>query len=270
MEWVATAEEFIGRFGWGARGKNLGVSRMFGEGDKASLSRDKCVASVRPRGILSGFLAVVPGYGVVYVPPIAAKVQPLRLRLRISDALLRDGAVFSAYLTRETPRRLILEDVLVWQGRDVWSSMPFHERWNNLMKQFVSSEFRVDEALAGCKVELANYSSLATLTDPGEKAVVEIVPDAPRNKRLIWMPAAVVPVPTSSSSVDATYTARKEAGMGPDVYAVYRGEERLGLALVRTLAISKALRLAGKPAIPIKATHNKVFDKYEVLEVCAA
>jgi hypothetical protein len=268
MEWVATAEEYIGKFGWGARGKNLGVSRMFGEGDKASLSRDKCVAAVRPRGILSGFLAVVPGCGVVYVPPIAAKVQPLRLRLRISDAVLRDGAVFSAYLTRETPRRLVLEDILVWQGRDVWSSMPFHERWSSLMKQFVGSEFRVDEMLAGCKVELASYVSLSALEDPGEKAVVEIVPDAPRNKRLIWMPASAAPPPAIEG--DATYTARKEAGMGPDVYAVYRGEVRLGLALVRTLAISKALRLSGKSAIPIKAVHNKVFDKYEVLEVCAA
>ena len=267
MEWVATAEEFIGRFGWGARGKNLGVSRMFGEGDKASLSRDKCVASVRPRGILSGFLAVVPGCGVVYVPPIAAKVPPLRLRLRISDGVAHNGAVFSAYLTRETPRRLVLEDVLVWDGRDVWSSMPFSERWSRLMKQFVSNEFRADETLTGCKVELANYVSLDALEDPGDKAVVEIVPDAPRNKRLIWMPVAAPPA--SAPPTDASYTARKEAGMGPDVYAVYCGEERLGLALVRTLAISKALRLAGKPAIPIKAVHNKVFDKYEVLEVCA-
>jgi hypothetical protein len=38
MEWVAAAEEYIGSFGWGGRGRNLGVSRIFGEGDKASLS----------------------------------------------------------------------------------------------------------------------------------------------------------------------------------------------------------------------------------------
>jgi hypothetical protein len=267
MEWVASAEEYIGKFGWGARGKNLGVSRMFGEGDKTSLSRDKCVASVRPRGILSGFLAIVPEKGVVYVPPIAAKVPPLRLRLRISEKLLREGAVLSAYLTRDSPRRLVIEDILVWGGRDVWSSMSFSERWGNLMKLFVGQEFRADLALSGCAVELASYVSLSALEDPGEKSVVEIVPDAPRNKRLIWMPASA-PVPASAS--DAGFTARKEAGMGPDVYAVYRGEERLGLALVRTLAISKALRLAPTPQIPIRAEHNKTFDKWEVLEVLSS
>jgi hypothetical protein len=60
--------------------------------------------------------------------------------------------------------------------------------------------------------------------------------------------------------------------MGPDVYAVYRDETRLGLALVRTLTISKALRLAmvpGATSVPIRAEHNKTFDKYEVLEVIA-
>ena len=61
--------------------------------------------------------------------------------------------------------------------------------------------------------------------------------------------------------------------MGPDVYAVYKGETRLGLALVRTLAISKALRLAMTPgvaSVAINAEHNKTFDKYEVLGVVAA
>ena len=56
--------------------------------------------------------------------------------------------------------------------------------------------------------------------------------------------------------------------MGPDVYAVYRGEERLGLALVRTLAVSKALRLAAGregSAAPVSAEFNKTFEKYEIL-----
>jgi hypothetical protein len=130
--------------------------------------------------------------------------------------------------------------------------------------------------------------------------VAEFVPDDPGVKRLIWKApdAALAPAPAStvasvpptvSTGVSAVapgvaaatgttvrgegFVAKKEVGMGPDVYAVYRGAERLGLALVRTLAISRALRLAvsaEKTEVPIRAAHNKTFEKYEVLEVLSA
>jgi hypothetical protein len=280
MEWVADAEEYIGKFGWGARGRNLGVSRMFGEGDKVSLSRNGVVAAIRPRGVLSGFLAIVPNTGVVYIPPIAAKVQPQRMRLRISDSLRSEGAIFSAYLTRDSPRRCVIEDILVWKGEAVWNKRTFSDRWNNLMSEFAAHHFRSDPSLQGFVVELAKYVSVHSLTEPSEKDVLELVPEAAGVKRFIWMPprppAASFVAPsapgTSSTTVSDTFSVLKEVGMGPDVYAVYRGETRLGLALVRTLAVSKALRSAagsvGQKA-RIRAEHNKTFDKYEVLEVIA-
>lgn len=272
MEWVASAEEYIGKFGWGARGRNLGISRMFGEGDKASLSRNKLAVAVRPRGLLSGFLAIVPGGQVVYIPPIAAKVPPMRLRLRISPEIAEAGAVFSAYVTRDVPRRIVLEDVLAWRGESVWHTKPFQERWNNLLGEFTAKHFRNDPVLQGFEVELARYIRPCETEEPDEKTVLEFVPDAPGNKRLIRIPVRPTVEATAPVQSAGVYTARKEAGMGPDVYAVYREETRLGLALVRTLAVSKALRLAmtpGKTSVPIRAEHNKVFEKYEVLEVLA-
>jgi hypothetical protein len=261
---------------------------MFGEGDKASLSRNKYVAALRPRGVLSGFLAILPGRAgeTVYVPPIAAKVPPQRMRLRISPELAKDGAIFSAYLTRDStgPRRLVFEDVLVWRGEPLWTTTTFFKRWGTYMKLFVAQEFKADPVLQGFNVELASYVALSALAEPNSNQVVEFVPDDPGNKRLIWkapseiahvhVPSAVettATAPVLSSSNE--FVAKKEAGMGPDVYAVYKGGERMGLALVRTLAISKALRLAitaEKTEVPIKATFNKTFEKYEVLEVLSA
>jgi hypothetical protein len=272
MEWVADAEEFIGKHGWGARGHNLGISRMFGTNDKATLVRSNMAIALRPRGLLSGFLAIVPNNGVVYIPPIAAKVPPQRIRLRISDTLRADGAIFSAYITREAPRRLVLEDVLVWRGEAVWKSKTFSERWNNVMAEFVEKHFRSDDMLQECVVCLASYLTPQTIIDePSEKTVLEFIPEAAGSKRLIWMPPrnTVSATSTSDSSVSA-YNIRKEAGMGPDVYAIYNDSTRLGLALVRTLAVSKALRLATantNTPVNVRAEYNKGFDKYEVLEV---
>jgi hypothetical protein len=271
MDWVAAAEEYLGKFGWGARGRSLGVSRMFGTNDAASCVRNAVVATLRPRGVLSGFLAVIPGTGVVYIPPIAAKVSPQRLRLRISEALLAGGAIFSAYVTRDSPRSIVFEDVLVWNGVDVWSSRTFSDRWNNLLAEFFATHFRSDPIFQGCSISVAKYVNVNALSEPDEKNVVELVPENAGAKRLIWMPPrAAAPTPVAPPPTNEKFTVQKESGMGPDVYAVYKGVTRMGLALVRTLAISKALRLALTPAqtaIPVRAELNKMFDKYEILEV---
>jgi hypothetical protein len=115
---------------------------------------------------------------------------------------------------------------------------------------------------------------------------LEFVPDAAGQKRLIWIqrtePKAASapstpltnlreleekPVGSPVTTVSDQFAVKKEAGMGPDVYAVFRGSERLGLALVRTLAVSRALRLAGigETPFPVRVEFNKTFEKYEVL-----
>jgi hypothetical protein len=222
----------------------------------------------------------------------------MRLSPRVSES---GGAIFSAYIARPAehggPRRCVLEDVLVWEGKDVWNTQPFRTRWNGIMKEFYDRHFLSDMRIQGGTVfEAANYSSVtATLLagEPDERTVLEFVPDAAGQKRLIWIqrsvsvaPALVAPVtllpsvakaelarkekPAGSLVSQATasqFSVKKEAGMGPDVYAVFRGTERLGLALIRTLAVSRALRLAGigETPVPARIEFNKAFEKYEVL-----
>ena len=269
MDWVATAEEFCGSYGWGARGKYIGVSRMFTDADKSALTRSKLVASHRPRGILSGFLAIVPALGyAVYLPPIAAKMGPLRIRMRVSEELKNEGAIFSAYVTRGSERAMIIEDILVWKNKSVWFTTEFAERWNSIMNMFVVQEWKNDPVLQNIPIRLATYTSIQHIVDePDEATVIEFVPNAPNQKRLIWIPPKDSPVASSTANpttAGSTLTARRESSMGPDVYSVWRGEERLGIALVRTLAVSRALRSASE-STPIHATWNKQFEKWEIL-----
>lgn len=297
MSSFEAAETYISNKGWGARGKNLGVSRMFGDNDKQSLSRNTWFVATRPRGLISGFLAILPnGGGAVYIPPIAAKIQPQRLRLRVGEDLRRDGAIFSAYMTRDNPRQLILEDVLDWRGESVWSTKPFKERWDVYMRDFLTNMFINDAPLQGFNVATADYKSLSAACAPNDRQVLEFIPDAAGTKRLIWSqttrhepsvrepivrntviteePVELPALPTIIEKLpaSASFIVKKEAGMGPDVYAIYRGTERLGLALVRTMAISRALRLAcgvvEGAEIAVAAEYNKTFNKWEVLS-CA-
>lgn len=271
QDWVAAAEEYVGNNGWGARGKTLGISRMYSENgaDKALIRKEKVVASLRPRGILSGFLAVVPNLGyAVYLPPIAAKMGPQRLRLRLSPAVLKDGAIFSAYFNRH--KQLVIEDVLTWQGSPVWHTKPFKERWERIIADFAANHFKSMLELQGTEIVLAQYTSVNQLQgqEPDANHVVEFVLNGANTKRIIWIPPKVEPATQAVKETvpDAdVFKVKKE--MGPDVYSVWRGEERLGLGLVRTLAISRALRLVNLDEIQVIAEHNKQFDKWEIKSV---
>jgi len=271
QDWVAAAEEYVGNNGWGARGKTLGISRMYSENgaDKALIRKEKVVASLRPRGILSGFLAVVPNLGyAVYLPPIAAKMGPQRLRLRLSPAVLKDGAIFSAYFNRH--KQLVIEDILTWQGSPVWHTKPFKERWERTIADFAANHFKSMLELQGTEIVLAQYTSVNQLQaqEPDANHVVEFVLNGANTKRIIWIPPKVEPATQAvkESVLDAdVFKVKKE--MGPDVYSVWRGEERLGLGLVRTLAISRALRLVNLDEIQVIAEHNKQFDKWEIKSV---
>ena len=256
MDWLRVAEEWIGNYGWGARGKNLGISRMFTDNDMSVVRREKLVASYRPRGILSGFLAVVPSLGcAVYIPPIAAKTGgPVRIRMRFSEELLRDGAVFSCYINRD--RKMVIEDVLVWRNESSWFAKSFAERWV-LIKEFVSSHWKPDLSFQNMQITIASYVSMDSLGEPESHSVVEFVPNKAGQKRIIWIPAKEAPLlqPLASKSAASTeqqsFIVRRDAG--PDVYTIWRGETKLGQALVRTLATSRALRNASGDDIPVFA-----------------
>ncbi len=268
MDWLRVAEEWIGNYGWGARGKYLGISRMFAENDIGIVRREKLVASYRPRGILSGFLAVVPSLGcAVYLPPIAAKTGgPMRIRVRLSEEVLRDGAVFSCYITRE--RKMVLEDILVWRNNASWFTQSFTERWA-LMRTFLESHWKPDAALQNLQITVASYMRMDAVGEPESQQVVEFVPNKAGQKRIIWIPAKDAPVaaerPIGTTAAVEPFIVRRD--IGPDVYTIWRGTTKLGQALVRTLATSRALRNAVGDDIPVTAEWNKQFEKWEVTGV---
>jgi hypothetical protein len=328
MDWVEQGEQFLGQYDWGTHGKQMGISRMWRD-NETFVGRGKWVQTQRPRGLLSGFLAVLPslGYGV-YIPPVAAKHGPIRFRMRLSEEIRREGVIFSAYLTKEGG--LVVEDVLVWKKDPVWSTKPFHERWK-LLAQFLETEFHQDTALQGLRISVPLYEPLSAMKRPDANSVLEFVPNGMKQKRLIWIeerttktgpsstgqpkaagptgqpkvlllrkppsapatavtavpvtavaatavatPATTVPVkvaptnPDLAQTVIAGFVAKRETLLGPDVFSVWRDGEKLGLALVRTLAISKALRLAKEDSIGIKAIWNKQFEKWEIQALASA
>jgi hypothetical protein len=263
MDWINKTEEYAGTNGWGARSKFIGISRMLNDSDLTHIQNNKMVSSVRPRGIISGFLAIVPTLGyAVFLPPVAAKMGPQRIRMRISDELKQHGAIFSAYMTKsENSKTLVIEDILLWNTQPMWFTKRFEERIST-MKIF-TQHFKQDTLLQGCKIVFAKYNSWSETVEPDAKHVLEFVPNQASQKRLIWMKP-------KEEALQSVLTARKEVGAGPDVFMIYKDGQKLGQALVRTLVVSRLLRAAlteHKTETPVTAEFNKQFDKWEITDI---
>ena len=263
MDWIKTTEDYAGTYGWGARGKFIGISRMLNDTDLTHIQNTKMVTSTRPRGIISGFLAVVPSLEyAVFLPPVAAKMGPQKIRIRLSEELRQNGAIFSAYMTKsDHTKTLVIEDVLLWGTQPLWFTKRFEERWSQ-MKLFQEKHFRQDILLQGCTITFAKYDSMITTVEPDAKHVVEFVPNQSGQKRMIWMKP-------KEEAVSSVLMARKEVGAGPDVFVIYRDGQKLGQALVRTLAVSRLLRAAftDKTEAPVSAEFNKQFERWEITDV---
>jgi hypothetical protein len=274
MSWTETVEEFVGKHGFGARGRHISLSRILNPSDLPQLQTSQFVCSYRPRGILSGFLVIHPQLQyAVYLPPAASKLQPQRIHVRVDPRHMEHGIIASAYLYN---KQLVIEDLVSIDGVVVWLHRGFTERWIRL-KQFLENELRHDIVLqGGTSITSTTYMSLASLAEPPDDKVVEFIPcGGGGQKRFIWIPDRTSPAKTETIAVCSSgksITAKREAGMGPDVYSLYDGETKLGTALVRTLLASRALRLAfagGSDNVRVSAQFNKQFDKWEVLNVAA-
>ncbi len=275
MSWVEKAEEFIGKYGFGSRGKHISISRVLNPSDLSLLQSQQHVCAYRPRGILSGFLVIHPELQyVVYLPPAASKLQPQRFYVRIAPRILEHGMIASAYLYN---KQFVIEDLLAIDGNVIWSRA-FSERWKRL-KQFLEHEFQPDPYLqGGYAFTSTSYMAIGSLIEPADDKVIEFVAcGAGGQKRMIWIPmraSASASTAATAGSGKNTHVAKREAGMGPDVYTVYDGETKLGTALVRTLAASKALRLAfasgENETVHVNTQFNKQFDKWEILDVALA
>lgn len=262
-DFLQTATQYISKFGWGTQGRMLGISKMFQDADLQVLKKQKVVATFRPRGVLSGFLAVVPSLrATVWIPPVAGKMTPRILRMRFSDTVLREGAVFSCYWEQGSTQTLVLEDLLAWQGQSLWQTQSFAQRWATL--KTICTDFRPDSALQGFDIRLAEYVALDQLQAPGEREVVEFVPNAANTKRLIWLP---VEETNGCTGAKTAMVARREHVIGPDIYSLWQNNARVGMAIVRTLAISRSLRQKAGDEFEVQTAWNKMFERHEIVGV---
>ena len=220
--------------------------------DASFVSTRTFYAGIRPRGILSGLF-------VITTPSEPAHFHSLPIRIRLEDSFYEEG--ITLFLAYEYEDCIFLEDVLIWKGKDVWSSELFKTRWNYL-KDFLK-EWRVDTELQGKKISIASYTSLSSIVPPPDGMILELIPNQARQKRLNLMLESEKP-PT-----EVGWVATRETSRGPDVYSVSKTDstESDGIACVQSLAVSRALRVKTPDSFPVRCQWHERFKKWEIVEV---
>ena len=234
----------------------------------ALLKTTKVAVSFRPRGVLSGFLVIVPELGGgVFVPPVGAKAPNKFIRMRLGEEVLREGAgaIFSAY---QHGQEIVVEDVLMWMGTSLFHTTGFLERWHTWMPRFTAA-WKPDAALQGTTVRFAEPMNMATFVAGAQREgdVVEFIGCGVGARRLVWIPMEEV-------AAKQKMMARREAGMGPDVYSLWTttatepNKGRVACpALVRTLAVSRALRQMPSDEFDVEVAWNKMFERQEIVGI---
>jgi hypothetical protein len=225
----------------------------------------------------SGLLWVWPEKNCcVYI----AGAQPQRvalLRLRVDPQFFSPGVgptVFTATLSAKE-RKLRLEDVLMWKGRDLSDKETFTQRWQ-LARQWLEHYCIMDSRLlSGLDLELAPWQPLAAVHPDG---VWEFQSDSP-GRRLMWiaryadsansspalgpMPPPIVAPKMEELTGPVIAVATRAAGPEQWMLSSSDGMD-LGRALVRTMAVSGAMRSVKAGSVRVEVEWCSAFQKWEI------
>jgi hypothetical protein len=178
---------------------------------------------------------------------------------------------------------LQIEDIVVFEGKDLWSHLPFSERWNKL-RDFWNS-LPADQPLLAFKPQIVKPILLSNWHLHYDPAIYWIIqPDHYRQPRWYWKDTVTVPnhkpvefiAPvikrgTEIVSILVAYLTPYAKAVLPDTYSLYSQESvNLGVASISTLNLSLEIRKAmtdNQKGIPVEVKWNENFTKYQVVRI---
>jgi len=115
--------------------------------------------------------------------------------------LERVGSIVLSATYYSNERRVVLEDVLYYNGKNIWVEQGFSSRWN-ILKDICRHVLKPDSALQGFELSIAHHESLESWLNKKDYDGVymwEFTIDKPSCRRLLWKSATVSTVSTVST-----------------------------------------------------------------------
>lgn len=178
---------------------------------------------------------------------------------------------------------LQIEDIIVSEGKDLWSHMTFSQRWN-ILRNFWQS-LPADQPLLAFKPQIVTPIPLNQWSTHYDSSIYWIIqPDHSRQPRWYWKDTVTVPdhkpvefiAPMLKRSTEilstlVAYLIPYTKAILPDTYSLFSQEGiSLGIASISTLNLSLQLRtiMTDKTTgIPVEVKWNDNFNKYQVMRI---
>ena len=178
---------------------------------------------------------------------------------------------------------LQIEDIVVNEGKDLWSTIPFSGRWNKL-REFWNS-LPADQPLLAFKPRIVKPISLADWTLHYNPSIYwTIQPDHYKQPRWYWKDTVTVSEFKSKEFIAPTLKRGTEIinilcafctpyikSVLPDTYSLFSQEGvSLGVASISSLNMSLELRkvIAKNPdGFPVEVKWNSDFNKYQIMRI---
>lgn len=233
------------------------------QGDKVlvPLQKGTFFARIHTNPVETGFLIFSPRHTPVFMN------ESLRwsnvIRMRLSTNMHSNTAIFTACLDK-SDGYLWLEDILVWQGKNIHREQTFTSR-RSLMKSFLEHHWMPDvRAAGGLHIRVSNYKPLEELKNYSDQTAwwaIDLCPDMP-DRRRIRLKASGGNYSTLVAEI------RPVTGL-PDVYELWSAENQcVGRAAIQELALSKVIReKVAQEKVYVEVDWNDSFQKFRVLKV---
>jgi hypothetical protein len=178
---------------------------------------------------------------------------------------------------------LQIEDIVVCDGKDLWSHVTFSERWNKL-RDFWNS-LPPDQPLLAFKPRIVSPIKLSDWSLHYNPAIYwTIQADHYKQPRWYWKDTVTVPefkakefiAPVMKRSAEivnilCAYCTPYTKTVLPDTYSLFSQENvNLGVASISSLELSLELRKAmtdNQDGIPVEVKWKEDFNKYQILRI---
>lgn len=229
------------------------------------------------------------------------------IRMRHSPAIYNSGGSVFAATMNVSDSTLWIEDVLVYEGQQLLNSQPFSKRWSIIKSWFENDWTEDVNLQRGLIIKpqvprpLDSFSSEPgdvwefIPEDAGRKRMMwkdkrltkVILPSYPQKEkpakkpfiqRPVEQPVKEEPVvqvgildsyfPSLPQENDGSLIALAKKETGPDVYGLYSSESTpLGLAVIRKMALSLAMRTHCQEKTRVRVIWNTSFERWEIVDV---
>ena len=177
---------------------------------------------------------------------------------------------------------LQIEDIIISEGKDLWSNLTFEERWGKLRNFWQS--LPPDQPLLAFKPRIVNAIPLNQWSLHYDAAIYWIIqPNHYKQPRWFWKDTVTVPehkpvefiapvIKRGTEILNILVAAIEPYSKAvlPDTYTLLSQENvNLGVASISTLDLSLDIRKAitNKPFLPVEVKWNESFNKYQVLRI---